>query len=59
MPQESRDQSKLTKQITSVFSSANQAAKSIVTTAARKSYSVTKTIANVQSMQAYNEEKEA
>ena len=41
-----------------MFSSANQMTRSIVSTAATKTFSVTKSLANVHAMQKYNDERE-
>ena len=42
-----------------MLSSANLMTRSIVSTAATKTFSVTKTLANVHAMQKYNEDREA
>lgn len=50
---------RLRSKITNVFSSATQMTTSLVSSAARTSFEVTKTITNIQAMQQYNEKKEA
>lgn len=54
-----KDQKRLSKRLTNVFSSANQMTRSLVSQAATKTMSVTKTITNIQAMQLYNEKREA